>query len=385
MATPELRRELSPSTFEEAAAELAETAAAGETVRIRGGGTKLAWGETAPEPSIELNTTALDKILEHNAGDFTAIVEAGVPLARVQDELANEQQMLALDPPLGAHSRKATIGGVFATADSGPLRHRYGAPRDLILGVTVALSDGTIARAGGKVIKNVAGYDLGKLFTGSFGTLGVILSLCVRLHPLPVSHASALGAAEDPGVLSDAAKALSAAPLELEALDVAWKAGRGGILARCAGTEAVRRAERIAELMREHGLTHVDATDDDATLWARQRAGQRSRSGVLVRIATRPHELAAVLGASERAGGTLVGRAALGTSYIEVEPDAVELLLGALPASARTVFLDVPGELRESLDSWGQTDPALLELMRRVKARFDPAHACNPGLFVGGI
>jgi glycolate oxidase FAD binding subunit len=385
MATPELRRELSPSTFEEAATELAETAAAGETVRIRGGGTKLAWGATAPEPSIEFNTTALDKILEHNAGDFTAIVQAGVPLARVQDELAGEQQMLALDPPLGAHSRKATIGGVFATADSGPLRHRYGAPRDLILGVTVALSDGTIARAGGKVIKNVAGYDLGKLFTGSFGTLGVILSLCLRLHPLPVSHASALGAAEDPGVLSDAAKALSAAPLELEALDVAWKAGRGGILARCAGTEAVRRAEGIAVLMREHGLTHVDATDDDATLWARQRAGQRSRSSVLVRIATRPHELAAVLSATERAGGTLVGRAALGTSYVEVEPDAVELLLGALPVGARTVLHDAPGELRESLDSWGKTDPALLDLMRRVKARFDPAYACNPGLFVGGI
>jgi glycolate oxidase FAD binding subunit len=385
MATPELRRELSPATFQEAAAELAETAAAGETVRIRGGGTKFGWGATAQEASIELNTTSLDRILEHNAGDFTAIVQAGVPLARVQDALASEQQMLALDPPLGAHSRKATIGGVFATADSGPLRHRYGAPRDLILGVTVALSDGTIARAGGKVIKNVAGYDLGKLFTGSFGTLGVILSVCVRLHPLPICHASALGAAEDPALLSDAAKALSAAPLELEALDVAWRIGRGGILARCAGAEAPRRAQRIAKLMREHGLTGVDVTDDDAALWARQRAGQRSRGRVLVRIAARPHELAGVLGASDQAGGTLVGRAALGTSYVEVEPDAVERLLGALPASARTVFLDAPGELRESLDSWGALDPTLLELMRRVKARFDPAYACNPGLFVGGI
>jgi glycolate oxidase FAD binding subunit len=385
MATPELRRELSPATFEEAAAELAETAAAGQTVRIRGGGTKLNWGAAAPEPSIELNTTSLNRILEHNAGDFTAIVEAGVPLARVQDELANEQQMLALDPPLGAHSRKATIGGVFATADSGPLRHRYGAPRDLILGVTVALSDGTIARAGSKVIKNVAGYDLGKLFTGSFGTLGVILSVCVRLHPLPTSHASALGASEDADVIGAAAQALSAAPLELEALDVAWRSGRGGILARCAGAEPSRRAERVAELMRDHGLTKVDVADDDAALWARQRAGQRSRGRALLRTAARPHELPGVLRATEHAGATLVGRAALGTSYIEVEPDAIARLLPTLPAGARSMLLDAPAELRETLDPWGSADPGVLELMRRVKARFDPAYACNPGVFVGGI
>jgi glycolate oxidase FAD binding subunit len=134
MSTRELRRELSPATFEEAAAELADVAAARHTIRIRGGGTKLRWGAIAAEPSVEFNTTSLNRIREYNAGDFTAIVEAGVPLARLQDELAGEQQMLALDPPLGAHSRKATVGGVFATGDSGPLRHRYGGPRDLIPG-----------------------------------------------------------------------------------------------------------------------------------------------------------------------------------------------------------------------------------------------------------
>jgi glycolate oxidase FAD binding subunit len=387
MATRELRRELSPATFEEAAAELADIAGAGGTVRIRGGGTKLGWGAVAPEPSVDFNTTSLDRILEHNTGDFTAIVQAGVPLARLQDELAGEQQMLALDPPLGAHSRKATVGGMFATGDSGPLRHRYGAPRDLILGVTVALSDGTIARAGGKVIKNVAGYDLGKVFTGSFGTLGVILSVCVRLHPLPISHASALGAGDDPAVLGQAAQALAAAPLELEALDVAWRGGRGGILARCAGAEAVRRVQRVAKLMGEHGLSQVDVAEDDASLWARQRAGQRSRGRVLVRVAARPHELAAVLRAAEDAGGTLVSRAALGTSYVEVEPDAIQMLLAALPVNAVKVLLDAPAELRESLDPWdgAAQQPGGLELMRRVKARFDPANACNPGVFVGGI
>ncbi len=177
-----------PPTFEQAAAALAGASAEGRTVRIRGAGTKLGWGAPTAAADIELCTTGLNRIVEHNVGDLTAILEAGVPLADAQRTFAAAGQMLALDPPLGGQPRfpsGATIGGIVATGDSGPLRHRYGAPRDLIVGATVALSDGTVARSGGKVIKNVAGYDLAKLFAGSFGTLGVILSVSVRLHPLP--------------------------------------------------------------------------------------------------------------------------------------------------------------------------------------------------------
>jgi len=379
-------RELTPTTFEDAAAGLAGAAAEGQAVRIRGGATKLDWGSIAPEPEVELRTSALDQILEHNVGDLTVVVQAGAPLARVQEELSDEGQMLALDPPLGSLSRAATIGGVLATADSGPLRHRYGGPRDLLLGVTVALSDGTIARAGGKVIKNVAGYDLGKLFTGSFGTLGVILSAAVRLHPLPAATATALGASTDPDTLGDAAMALAEAPLELESLDVAWRSGQGRILARVAGAEAVPRAQRAAELMRSSRLEQVDVADDDASLWARQRAGQRSREQAIVRVAARPRELRVVLGAVEAAGGTLVGRAALGIGYVEVDPEAVAGLRQALPPKAVSVVLDAPASLRKSIDPWGgYTAGPALELMRRVKARFDPARACNRGVFVGGI
>jgi len=380
-----MRRELSPITFEQAAAGLAAVAAEGEAVRIRGGGTKLGWGAVAPEPKVELHTTALNRIVEHNVGDLTAVVEAGVPLARLQSELAAEGQMLALDPPLGGRSGKATIGGVVATADSGPLRHRYGTPRDLILGTTVALSDGTIARAGGRVIKNVAGYDLAKLLAGSFGTLGIILSVNVRLHPLPLATATALGASTDPEVLAAAVIALSGAPLELEALDVAWRADRGGVLARVAGAEAESRAKRVAELMRTAALDQVDVVSDDDSLWARQRAGQRSPKRALVRIAARPSELPAVLRSAQAAGGTLVGRATLGSSFVEVDPDAVTRLRGALPAGAVSVILDAPATLRETLEPWGLQNGRALELMRRIKDRFDPARACNPGVFVGGI
>ncbi len=373
-----------PPTFEQAATMLAAASSEGRTVRIRGAGTKLDWGRP-PEPAeIELCTTGLSRIIEHNVGDLTAVLEAGVPLARAQRAFADEGQMLALDPPLGP-AAAATIGGVAATGDSGPLRHRYGAPRDLIVGATVALSDGTIAKSGGKVIKNVAGYDLAKLFAGSFGTLGVILSLSVRLHPLPAGTTTALGAAADPDLLAVAAAAMSAARLEFEALDIAWRGGRGGILARCGGAEHARRAARAARSLDELGLEGVDLTSADDELWDRQRGGQRSAERALLRIAAAPSALPAVLRAVDSCDGTLVGRVALGASYVELEPVAVPRLRAILPRPSTATLLDAPAAVRSQDDPWGGLEQPAIDLMRSVKARFDPTATCNPGLFVGGI
>jgi glycolate oxidase FAD binding subunit len=377
---------LTPPTREAAAGALADAAAAGESVRLRGGGSKLGWGHAVEEPSIELRLEELDETIEHNEGDLTAGFEAGVPLARIAQELADAGQRLALDPPLGlAGAERATLGGLLATADSGPLRHRYGGPRDLVLGMTVALSDGTIATSGGKVIKNVAGYDLAKLFTGSFGTLGAILAANLRLHPIPPATATALAACDDARTLAAGVHALAAAPLELEALDIAWRAGRGGILAQVAGAQAHRRADRVARVMREAGLAHVDVTDDDGGLWARQRAGQRSARRALVRIATRPSRIPGLLDAVDLVAGTLVGRGALGISYVELDPEAVRRLLDALPDDAVAVLGDAPAELRAELDPWSAPNGPLMDLMRRIKQRFDPAAVCNPGVFAGGI
>jgi glycolate oxidase FAD binding subunit len=372
-----------PKTFAEAAATLAQAGSGGLSVRFHGSGTKLAWGRPAPAAEIELHTTGLNTIVEHNAGDLTAILEAGVPLASAQETFAAAGQMLALDPPLGDQAT-ATIGGIVATGDSGPLRHRYGAPRDLVIGATVALGDGTIAHSGGKVIKNVAGYDLAKLFAGSFGTLGLILSVSVRLHPLH-GRTTALGACPDPERLGAAAVALAASPLELEALDVAWRAGRGGILMRCAGPEHARRARRAGRRLEELGLAGVEVTTDDEPLWERQRAGQRSRDAALVRVAAAPTALPAVIRASEACEGLLVGRAALGTSYVTLDPDRVAQLRQALPAGAVSSVLDAPAEIRGQQDPWGPLEPPVKALMHSVKARFDPTGVCNRGLFVDGI
>src|SRR5262249_28336550 len=159
-------------------------------------------------------------------GDFTAILEAGVPLAEAQAKFASAGQMLALDPFLG-ESNDATIGGVIAANDSGPLRHRYGAARDLVIGMTVVLSDGTIASSGGKVIKNVAGYDLAKLFAGSMGTLGLIARVAVRLHPLPVATATVRAHSTDPDRMAATVAVLTRTPLEADCFDVTWERYKG--------------------------------------------------------------------------------------------------------------------------------------------------------------
>jgi glycolate oxidase FAD binding subunit len=372
-----------PTSYEDLAGELRACADAGTSARVVGGGTKIGWGTAGLEPDLELSTAALDQIVEHNEGDLTAVLQAGVPLARAQEQFADAGQMLALDPP---DPGGATIGGVVATGDSGPLRHRYGAARDLVVGVAVALPDGTVARAGGKVIKNVAGYDLAKLFAGSFGTLGAIVEVAVRLHPARPT-ASAEGHGADPAVVARAASALAHSRLEAQALDLAWRGGRGGVLVRFAGAEAEAQAEAARRELDRAGL-ESSVMHEDAAAWEAQRTAQRGE--LVVRVAALQTRLEDVLRTAERLDGSVVGRAALGICWVslplEAGADGVRELREALDPSA-CVVLDAPEELRAALDPWGvggRGGPAL-ELMRRTKARFDPNGVCSPGVFVGGL
>jgi glycolate oxidase FAD binding subunit len=333
-------------------------------------------------PDLVLSTAGLNRIVEHNEGDLTAVLEAGVPLREAQQRFAASGQMLALDPP-GAP--EATVGGVFATGDSGPLRHRYGAARDLIVGITVALPDGTVAKAGGKVIKNVAGYDLAKLFTGAFGTLGLIVQVSLRLHPRPPQALTARGVSDDPEQLAAAAGALAHNPLEAECLDVAWRGGRGALLVRFGGATAQRGAEAAAAALREHGCD-ADVVEDDAGLWQEQRAHQRSQSETVVKVSALPVDLAKVLRAAGELDGTVVGRAGLGLSWVTLPggADAVRALRAAL-APAACVVADASEAVRQAVDPWDAERAEPLSLLRRVKERFDPAGVCNSGLYVGGI
>jgi len=334
-----------------------------------------------------VSTERLDRVVEHNEGDLTAVLQAGAPLARVQEALAGAGQMVALDPPLG-DGDGATIGGVVATADSGPLRHRYGAARDLILGITVALSDGTVARAGGKVIKNVAGYDLAKLFTGSFGTLGLIVEIVVRLHPLPPETVTAVGGSDDPDALGGVASAIAHSPFGPECLDVSWRDGSGEVMARFGGAAPEGGAAEVVKLMEQGGL-EARLADADDDLWDRQRARQRSADGAVVRVSGLVSELPAVLRSAQEVGASLVGRAGLGLSWMTVDQGDVTEVVSSIEEVRRRlhpftcVVLDAPEDVREKVEVWG--DDEAVPLMRRVKARFDPHGVCNPGIFVGGI
>jgi glycolate dehydrogenase FAD-binding subunit len=306
--------------------ELAAALRDAERAVIRGGGTK--GGPT--HDGVEISTAGLDRVVEHNAGDMTAVVEAGVRLAHLREVLATEGQMLALDPP---DPGGATLGGAVATADSGPLRTRYGGARDLVLGVTVVLGDGTVAKAGGKVIKNVAGYDLAKLFTGSRGTLGAIVRLALRLHPIPPHTATAVLESADPDALAAAASTLSHAALEQQSLDVRWQGESGMVLCRFGGASPRPQAEAAAALI------DGEVVDDDGALWDAQREAQLGRR----RIATVQTELPRILRAARERGGTVVGRAGLALLWVDPE-------LAPEP----------------------EIEPGARKLMDRVKERFDP-------------
>jgi glycolate oxidase FAD binding subunit len=386
VATAELTTER-PGSPEEAAELLRALGEAGKAVRPRGGGTKLDWGGIGEPVAVELEMGGMAKILEHNVGDLTAVLQAGLPLAEAHAAFAEEGQMLALDPPLGAGDA-ATVGGMVATADSGPLRHRYGGVRDLIVGISLALSDGTLAKAGSKVIKNVAGYDLAKLFTGSHGTLGLIVTVTVRLHPKPVGKATAAGATDDPDVLAKAAALLAGLPLEADSLDVAWREGSGRLLARFGGATAGDQATSTAKRMREAGLDGVQTLEDDEELWTDVRAAQRRPDGASLKVSGRISDLASAISAAEDAGGALVSRAAHGLSWITLDSgDLVRRVSGVRDAlQPRPVVLqDGPAELRRELDPWGPLDEGALVVMKRLKERFDTTRSFRPGAFVGGI
>jgi glycolate oxidase FAD binding subunit len=384
VATRTVTRE-APASHDEAARLLKRCSDERARVCPVGGGTKLGWGGLGEPADLELSTAGLDDVVEHNVGDLTAVLDAGAPLARAQASFAEAGQMLALDPPLGADSA-ATIGGVVASGDSGPLRHRYGAARDLVVGMTMALADGTVARSGGKVIKNVAGYDLVKLLAASFGTLGLILQVAVRLHPLAstrVTLRAQAGSAEELGAL---AASLSHAHLEMESLDVSWSEGSGAVLARFGGAAAHEQAKAAAEIAGGGELV-----EEDAALWERQRALQRSEAGVVVRVSGVQADLPRLVNEAERANATLAGRAALGISWLAIEglnDGAAVAAIGGLRARlapSPCVVLDAPLGVRRALDVWDERDPGRLALAGRVKERFDPERTMRPGVFVGGI
>ncbi|MGP3957286.1 FAD-binding oxidoreductase [Nonomuraea sp. 3N208] len=366
-----------PETVEEIAAVLRACAERDLAVVPAGGGTKLHWGPPPERCDVLLDMCCMNEILEHAAGDLVVRAQAGVTTDALAAALADKGQELALDVPF---AEDTTVGGTLATATAGPRAFRYGTARDLLIGITVVLPDGTVARSGGKVVKNVAGYDLGKLFTGSYGTLGVIAEATFRLHPLPADRRW-ITAELDRDELPPIAAALAASQAEPSAAEVDWP-DPGGPLTLAVlveGTAAESRAEALRALVGKGSVTGAPPS-----WW-----GLISNDDVLVEVRFPGTGTKAVLEAVAGAGLSLRGSALSGRVLLESwgsigEPELAAAVSGLRArveaAGGRVTVLAAP---YEGIDRWGQV--AGLPLMRRVKEQFDPGRRMSPGRFVGGI
>ena len=381
-----------PKDEKQLAAALSIANEAGIAVVPRGGGTKLDWGNPPKKTHLLLSTVRLNRIVEHVWADLTVTVEAGCTLKTLQKKLAQHGQRLALD---ALWPERATIGGILSTNDSGAFRLRFGALRDLIIGVTIALPDGTLASSGGKVVKNVAGYDLPKLVTGAFGTLGVITRAVFRLHPLPRAAKTFTFTAENHSILQQHILAIQDSQLAHTSLQTRSASGENpsaDILFEA--TEAGLAAQE-SQLQKLLGATPVGLSSE--TVWsARQNLWDSPIHSVgLAKISLLPTNIAKTLESLNAIGDTrnvkwrlVLQATGIGMLRLDASPlqlsGAIEQLRGELQSRGGSlVVLHRPAELA-SIDAWGDAGDAV-PLMRALKHQLDPKNTLNTGRFVGGI
>jgi glycolate oxidase FAD binding subunit len=387
------RMALEPATVDEAAEAMRALAADRLAVAFVGGGTDLDLGSPPARLDAVLHTRRLSRIREHAPSDQIVAVEAGMTLAELQRTLAPHRQRLAIDPPL---PERATLGGVVAANAFGPRRTRFGAIRDLVIGITVVRADGVVARGGGKVVKNVAGFDLPRLFCGSLGTLGLVAEVVFRLHPLPEASATAVFdglAAADVQETMPALRDLAVEPTAVAALATG---ATFRVAVRFEGFAPGVRAQVDRTLERAGGGARLEGADE-AALWA-QHDAIRAGGDVRAKATFAPAALARALDALDPL------RRALSGAGLAIHPAVgIALLAGDLGdpaaaaaaiASARValrplgngslVVAAAPPELRARADPWGAPPPGI-EVMRRLKRQLDPEGRLAPGRFVGGI
>ena len=373
-----------PTTAAEVAAALRRAAEARQTMAIRGAGTKSGWGRDGRAADVILDMRSLNRVLAHEHGDMTATVEAGATLRDVNAALAEHRQWLPLDPPF---ADRATIGGILATNDSGPLRHRYGTPRDLVIGVQLATTDGALSKAGGRVVKNVAGYDLGKLIAGSFGALAAIVSATFKLAPLPAASKTLRIEVADAGSLARAVGAVMNSPLEPIAFDVgASRVGRPALylLVRFASLAAV------ADAQIEQALTLVKADaasmrvldgDAEQSAWREHAESIWTGDGAVARASWLPANIGRFVDEMDHV--EVIGRATIGAGLARITGDdeqqarAIERLR-ASSFLGNVVVVRASAAVKHRVDVWGSHGDRQ-PLFEALKRAFDPAGVLNPG------
>ena len=385
-----------PNTQEELAAVIAWAGQNCFAVLPCGSGSKLDWGGLVKGVKIAVSTARLNRLVEHAVGDLTVTAEAGMKFADLQQILAAAGQFLPIDP---AYPQEATLGGIVATADAGSLRHRYRGVRDLLLGITFVRSDGKIAVAGGRVVKNVAGYDLMKLFTGAYGTLGVISQVTFRVYPLPESSGTVVLTGEI-NALSQTAQillssALTPTAVDLVSPDLVAQLGLGksqGLIVRFQSiAESVKeQSARLLEVGEKLGLqANICGGNDEHQLWQRLPEtmwDSGTKSAIICKIGIRPSEAVTAINELPVQDAWIHAGSGLGVLRFETAT-AQTLLQVRRGCEAKGGFLTVlaaPTDIKQQLDVWGYTGSAI-DLMRRIKQQFDPENLLSPYRFISGI
>ena len=391
-----------PTCTEHVSEVLKTCSTSGLRVVVRGSGTKLRWGSPPEQVDVVLDTTGLDRLVEHAAGDLIVVSEAGRRLQDLQHDVGLAGQRLGIDPP-----RQGTVGGAVAAATTGPLRLHHGGVRDLVIGMTMVRADGVVAKSGGKVVKNVAGYDLGKLMAGSFGTLGVITQVAFRLHPVPAGRRWVSVPVWSPDSVHRAVQAvvhsqLMPVAVELDRGEAEGGQGRGnqgeGMLALALeghpGAVAALGGRAADLLAAACDGAEVEVSETAPVWWGRE---PEAAGGCLAKVTFAIGKVGAMLAALDattaRADGVrarLRGSPAVGTTLLGLTGPAEQVarVVAELRSEAPTftgsvvVHEAVPGVMART-DPWGPVRG--LGLMRAVKDQFDPQRLLAPGRFVGGI
>ena len=353
-----------PKSAEELAKRLHQAAESRSAVVPVGGGRSSRMGGSPVRCDVEIHTTHLDRVLEHSQADMVVSIEAGITLEALQEELGKAGQFLPLDP---FNSPGHTVGGLLATGWTGPLRQRFGSARDYLIGIRVAMPDGHLASAGGRVVKNVSGYDLMKLHYGAMGSLGVIVAASFKVFPKPlhdVTLETSSGSMEEAWTAAEKALSMPLAPMALELFS------DGRLLVRFGGSpEAVKRM--VAEL----GWKQADAS-----VWA-----EHSRTGLesWARIAVPRHALRDTLATlPEKARWwASPGTGIANWSFDNSSDDVVRVRHAAEIAHGSLVLMSSPADVSKQLGAWG-TPPETIGVMRRLKKAFDPDGILNRGRFV---
>jgi glycolate oxidase FAD binding subunit len=384
---------VTPGSAAETAAVLAWATREGVRVVISGGGTRRAWGRTPAAFDVLLSLGRLSRVLHHEPGDLTVSVEAGIAVVALNRALGMHGQRLPIDAP----DDGATIGGALATNDSGPLRHRHGTPRDLLIGVQVATADGRVIKAGGNVVKNVAGYDLGRLMCGSFGSLGAIVGATFKLAPVARASSTLVSDFGRPEAIAQAAVALTGSQLDPECLDLrADIGGRGSfrLLVRFAGPAAANDGQigtaRLLLAPAHPAFQQIVTDTAEARVWEDQRRVRPGNHCTVVRLSWLPAALPAVLetmdalARSHHLAVTLTARAALGAGRLQLDGagdaqvHAISELRARTDLVSHVVVTSAAPGIKHEVDVWGQA-PDTLPLLTRIKRTMDPAGILGAG------